>query len=491
MLPRRPDDSRRKPDHSGKKSTSDDRAEPQRKSVSLFQRYDPIRNVVPSETVRLDPPLNTRKKFVQDAPVGKLPSPDARRETRQEPALPDSRSQQPRPRFRRLTLKSDPGGEEEVELEPRKAKIENRRSEVIAEGAHQGLSPVKRVSSLLEELFPEEAKRKADEAQQNSERQVPRLPLDRTKPPTSEPAWTVPQQDTIPEGRDYLDEPDTTVLVLRNASKALTENDFRRVVPKGKHIEGWNLEQGDIEKIIPGRDPVTLDRMNYYYLIFVSPISASAYQTHVTKLHNLAQRHTSTSLTSPIPPPPGRHDDDDEDLHSLLQSYALIPPSQTIELRMLMKPLTPGVQSVVGLGGYRLLADKTRKPNQEVLLSFEGLQPTAFEIRDAFNKDGRDRGLLWFGNEASAVTKVEAPKKPVNEEEEEGSPEWGGDELVKVDQQRHNSNRLLANRWVIEFKSDAEAKRFVRSWHRRPFPSRLYTAGTSDTPPTINAELLW
>ncbi|TKA63660.1 hypothetical protein B0A49_10046, partial [Cryomyces minteri] len=286
----------------------------------------------------------------------------------------------------------------------------------------------------------------------------PSLPLDQAKPVNFKPAWTVPQQDTTPEGRDYLDEPDTTVLVLRNASKALTENDFRRVVPKGKYIEGWNLDQGDIEKIIPGRDPITLDRMNYYYLVFTSPISASAYQSHVTHLHGLAQRHTSTSLTSPIPPPPGRHDD--EDLHSLLQSYALIPPSQKIELRLLMKPLTPGVRSVVDLGGYRLLAEKTRKPNQEVLVSFDGLQPTAFEIRDAFNKDGRDRGLLWFGNEASAVTKVEAPKKPVNEEEDAESPEWGGDESVKVDQQRHNSNRLLANRWVIEFKSDAEAKRF-------------------------------
>jgi len=36
-------------------------------------------------------------------------------------------------------------------------------------------------------------------------------------------------------------------MVLRNASKSLSENDFRRVVPKGRHIEGWK-GQGDIMK---------------------------------------------------------------------------------------------------------------------------------------------------------------------------------------------------------------------------------------------------
>lgn len=42
--------------------------------------------------------------------------------------------------------------------------------------------------------------------------------------------------------------PQTSVLVMRNVSKNLVDDDFRRIIPKGKHVEGWTLEQGDIIK---------------------------------------------------------------------------------------------------------------------------------------------------------------------------------------------------------------------------------------------------
>ncbi len=43
----------------------------------------------------------------------------------------------------------------------------------------------------------------------------------------------------------------TTVLVLRGASPSLTEADFRRMIPKGKHIEEWAGEGSILKGVSP------------------------------------------------------------------------------------------------------------------------------------------------------------------------------------------------------------------------------------------------
>src|SRR6185312_5605542 len=70
-----------------------------------------------------------------------------------------------------------------------------------------------------------------------------------------------------------------TVLQLEHCSTELTEIDFRRLIPKGKHIESWNRD-GEFYKIIPGRDPLSLERLPFYYLLFKTPESAYAYQNN-------------------------------------------------------------------------------------------------------------------------------------------------------------------------------------------------------------------
>ena len=121
--------------------------------------------------------------------------------------------------------------------------------------------------SLFEELFPEEAQRRNGKA--SSEREVPRLtldlrdmpdvlkpeleggPLNRRAPemPLDKAIYWDSMRDTKRQYAHLEKKGETmSMLVMRNASKNLVDEDFRKVIPQGKHIEGWNLERGDIVK---------------------------------------------------------------------------------------------------------------------------------------------------------------------------------------------------------------------------------------------------
>lgn len=112
---------------------------------------------------------------------------------------------------------------------------------------------------LLEELFPEEAERRINPIKPKREREVPRLQLD-VPIPTPLPARSRQEEDVDLENRnarrlykamsnqERTKGVHTGVVILRNASNNLTDDDFRRLIPQGKHIEGWNLDRGDILK---------------------------------------------------------------------------------------------------------------------------------------------------------------------------------------------------------------------------------------------------
>lgn len=139
-----------------------------------------------------------------------------------------------------------------------------------ASGKQKASSPVEKAlakkMSLLEELFPEEAQRRSAPAAR-PQKELPRLPLDIPDVLQSQPEadkqglrknkelpldratyWesmtnTKKQYARLERQGDFI-----SVLVLNSASKNLGEEDFRRVIPQGKHIEGWSLERGDIIK---------------------------------------------------------------------------------------------------------------------------------------------------------------------------------------------------------------------------------------------------
>ncbi|KZF21203.1 hypothetical protein L228DRAFT_248984 [Xylona heveae TC161] len=366
-------------------------------------------------------------------------------------------------------------------------------------------------ASLLEELFPEEARihrhvnkpttasssvsDSSSERDDNShEDQFPRLSLDDVGLSASHDSSTAIDNVTGWRGEkashkwkrlrerqrqeeDFRRE-DTTILVLYSASKSLNEDDFRRLSPSGKHIDGWR-NMGDIAKIIPGRDPKTLRQQEHYYLIFSRPASAAVYEENVQRLHKMAKTHAPHSPLSTIAPPPG-YLIDGEDAYALLQSYAVIPPWQDLNLRMLVPPMSKHVNKLLQHGGYEALTEGN-KAGRAVLFSVEGYSPSTGLVRDTLAREERVRGLAWEldredGAEISKLTNSGPVPMP---EPEADTDDLSGQAVVSQDQ------------WIITFKREVEARRFVRAWHRRAFPIAKAGPEYEDAQPLVDAQLLW
>ncbi|KAK4619954.1 hypothetical protein CLAFUW4_11447 [Fulvia fulva] len=372
-----------------------------------------------------------------------------------------------------------------------------------------------RKPSLVEQLFPEESKRY--EAQQNASREIPRLPIEsRTQTPT---ITKVVQQDS--PRKSFIAQrlhaeaaqasPGTSVLVLRNASNNLTEEDFRRLIPQGRHIEGWTLQEGDILKVIPGRNLATLARENHYFLLFSSTLSAFMYQGHVSRIHKLAAMHAPSSITSPVPPPPG-YMVEGLDLHSAIQAYSLVPPWQKLELRQLRPPMTPVVRSIIKYEGYPSIVKRPDKMPFEVRLTLEGPQIQAGGIRHIIMESAQARSLSWSGgnNINVKVTKWE-PQPKVSAMDESVYAEQAVDDTKSASQKEEaerdgaallmeaagaSERRKLRTPnpvYIVGFHTEGAAQSFVSYWHRRPMEhmDRYHHELEGDVAPIANVELLW
>jgi len=387
-----------------------------------------------------------------------------------------------------------------------------------------------RKPSLIEQLFPEETKR-YEEAQRKASREIPRLPLDnpvastgrrhrgQDDDPTPFPdmpysdkslAWHMHRQDEVSR--------EISVLVLRNASPNLTEEDFRRLIPQGKHMEGWTLEQGDIIKVVAGRDLATLEHANYYYLLFSSKLSAFTYQGQATRIFRMASSHTPSSMTSALPPPPG-YMIDGMDAHAAIEAFALIPASQNLELRQLQPPLSPMMQSIVRHQGYASLVNRKDKMPHEVRLTFDGPQLQTNTIRHILHASGRDRALAWSGGEEviPKVTKWEpqANVSPLDHNSQRARKVASANERTEEEQMQRDFDKLQGmtggkvsaavrnggqlrrtpqSVYIVGFHTENAARSFIAFWHRRPMTWQGVDSGKDeeeDLPPVANVEMLW
>ena len=107
--------------------------------------------------------------------------------------------------------------------------------------------------SLLEELFPEEVRKDGDQDSKSYDhiQKVPRLPLpevdDLLEGFEQEPdrETSQPRRVTKAAVANAFRQQQIAVLSLEAGSKSLVESDFRRIAPKGKHIDDWT-GPGDI-----------------------------------------------------------------------------------------------------------------------------------------------------------------------------------------------------------------------------------------------------
>ena len=109
--------------------------------------------------------------------------------------------------------------------------------------------------SLLEELFPEEVRKKGDQGSDSYDyaQKVPRLPLPEVDDTLgrfeheSDRERSQPQSVTKAAAANAFRQQQLAVLSLETSSKSLVESDFRRIAPKGQHIDDWT-GPGDILK---------------------------------------------------------------------------------------------------------------------------------------------------------------------------------------------------------------------------------------------------
>ncbi|KAF2167118.1 hypothetical protein M409DRAFT_66180 [Zasmidium cellare ATCC 36951] len=375
-------------------------------------------------------------------------------------------------------------------------------------------SPEVEEPSLVEQLFPEISKRNEEP---EASREVPRVPLPKVNPDaTAQPRPTPSKSNRTDRswGAQQLEAemaaagPGTSVLVLRNASPNLTEEDFRRLVPQGRHLEGWRLEQGDILKVIPGRDLASLEQQNTYYLLFSSALNAFTYQGHVQRIHNLAAVHTPTSTSSPIPPPPG-YMIEGLDAHAAIEAYTLVPPTQKLELRQLKPPLSPVMQSLVSNQGWKSINSRQDKMPFEVRLAMEGPQLGPSVVRHILMETGRARGLSWNGGEElnMKVTRWTPQLMPSPIQNDENAlnalKDRTEEEQMRIDVMRHTQSsqdpkyaelkrRTPPEVYILGFHTERAAQSFVTYWHRRPLEmDQPEDAAEWDTSPVVNVSMLW
>lgn len=387
--------------------------------------------------------------------------------------------------------------------------------------ARRLLSDDGRKVSLIEQLFPEETKRY--EEQQKATREIPRLPLGPLPPKSVKETEQLSLRPNRADGDARLhaserarrsqievDQPGTAVLVLRNASKNLTVEDFRRLIPQGRHIEGWTLQEGDILQVVPGRDLSTLEHLNYYFILFSTGLGADTYRTHATRIHKLAAAHTPTSNTSPIPPPPG-YMIEGLDAHAAIEAYALVPPRQKLELRLLRPPFTPVVQSIIDHRGYKSLVSRKDKMPFEARLTMEGPQLQVNAIRHLMLQTGKLRNLTWSGGDKYHVKITSwGPRASPGALSDSAWARRNADGAV--DDSAHESSRSRrressetmgekqqlrrtpGNVFIVGFHTEDAAQSFVAYWHKRP----LHNSATAivpdvegDLPPIAHVEMLW
>lgn len=376
--------------------------------------------------------------------------------------------------------------------------------------------------SLLEELFPEAS----SYIQPHYSRRNPYPKLD---PPSAVPVIRRQVYDAPKSRRDQVIESfqkhseQVTALQLLHCSTELTEADFRRLVPKGQHIESW-ARDGEFYKIIPGRDPLSLERLPFYYLLFKSPESALAYQNNVVRLHKLSQLHQPSNIFSAIPPPKGFLEDG-EDINLATSSYLLKPTGLPLSLNMVMQPYNAALRTLVDQGGYRPIVPSSGEERPQVwkvLMHIEGYEPSQSDLYQLISQDAHARGIQWpFHNEQSAIHRLrdivnlKSRMLPVSSANPRAAnpdrhfshhltnddpslsflaPPQHGEHESAMQINQMVMNRVY-NRWVIEFEEEDAARRFARMWHRKPLPvsksSKHVTWRDVEEVRMCNAEFLW
>ena len=188
----------------------------------------------------------------------------------------------------------------------------------------------------------------------------------------------------------------------------------------------------------------------------------------------MSTTYTPTSIESPLPLQRGVVIEG-EDAYALLQDYALLPPSQAIQLKLLYPSYGPNMKRLLEERGFPQLVGGNDKTGRSVLFWVEGQQLTTSVIKNTTAADGRERGLAWD----LSIEKLDTSPPATDEIEDPRLFEYNGSSELRP-------QRSAPPRWILSFAGENEARSFIRAWHRRPFPM-----ARGDGPRLVNAEFIW
>jgi len=243
--------------------------------------------------------------------------------------------------------------------------------------------------------------------------------------------------------------------------------------------------------VIPARDRNTLEKLGYYFILCSTHAAARAFLDRTKAFHRLAKAQRIME-DSGVPIPPG-YLRDGEDPVKLLEGFSLVPENGYVSMRVVLPPYNPTVIQLLKEGGPAARITKESKAGEMVVFSVDMGHINQYDLEEALKDDGRRRNLHWKLGREEAGNIVKLTYDDHNDYSEESSAEpeekTRGTREERVARMKDEQRR--PSRYVISFTDRNEARRFVREWHRRPFPVRRKRNPGDEPIPIVNAEILW
>ncbi|KAF2153335.1 hypothetical protein K461DRAFT_321003 [Myriangium duriaei CBS 260.36] len=191
------------------------------------------------------------------------------------------------------------------------------------------------------------------------------------------------------------------VLVMRGAGRNLVREDFLRIVPQAKNLEGWITARSFIQKVVQDRDLETLERRGTYYLIFKTAAATAEYQKRANRVSKLVNFHGSPSQVSERPTPPDLMFPG-EDVNTLIRSYTLMPYGSTLRLYQPPNELPDWMAAIADCGGLPDIVNRPSKMPFEVAVRLPMSPISRRELEMAVARAEIERNLPWTASSYSA-----------------------------------------------------------------------------------------
>lgn len=391
---------------------------------------------------------------------------------------------------------SDPDSENKIEFSPELDLPTSARPQSRSNTkAPLFLGPETDTETLFDIFFPQ--KRAKDNGEQSyAEAKLEKLPVFQWKSTSTDKieskrkgfsddqkeSLTLNLSTTKPTHSELKNPAKYGVLYLTACSGTLEESDFFRLGLKSKHIEGW---KNGIVRVIPVRHENTLQFQGSYFIFFTCQFTAKAYHSRVWRLHKLSRiRGLRKPFLIPLKMDLIRST---KEFDELLDAFSLVPGYARLSIKYLIPPYQGPLRKIMENGSPVSLLRRQTNAEFLVLFYLDCGQINLQQLSEFINDDGRRRNLHWnLAGGHAAIVDLHQEELTADSDVEAGSTSYhvnGGVGYKKFYQR--------PSRYVIPFAGEYEARRFVREWHRRPFPIREKRSLEDSFRPTINAEVLW